>query len=179
LIPGVLLAGSYVLYILVRCKIQPSLAPPPSEEELAMPLAEKVRMAGSLAWPIVVIVGVMGSIYLGIASPTEAASVGVVCALLVGIVNRKLRVGDLREVVRDTGKAIGPVVWVVIGASALVSVYTFAGGVQFLSTTIKQLPVGPGGIVVFMVVVFLILGCFIDAIGIAVLTLPIFVPVIT
>lgn len=178
IVPGILLASSYAAYILVRCGMNPALAPAPAAEELAVPMAEKLKLARLLVLPLFIIVCVLGSIYFGVAAPTEAASFGVASALLVGLINRKLTFANLHGVVRETGKAIGPVIWVVIGASALVSVYSFTGGAQFLTGALKELPLGPTGLIVFMVAIFLLLGCFIDAIGIALLTLPIFVPTV-
>jgi tripartite ATP-independent transporter DctM subunit len=179
LVPGLLLAGSYIAYVLVRCSLNPALAPPPPASETALPLAERIRLARGIVLPMLVIVAVLGSIYLGIAAPTEAAAIGVAGALVSGLINRSLRWRDLHAVLRDTGRAIGPVIWVVIGASALVSVYTFTGGAQFLASSIQALPMGPMGIVACMMLMFIALGCFMDTIGIALLTLPIFVPVVT
>jgi tripartite ATP-independent transporter DctM subunit len=178
LVPGLLLAASYIAYILVRCTLDPSLAPPPPLSERQAGQAERLRLAGGIVLPLLVIMAVLGSIYLGIAAPTEAAAIGVAGALLAGVLNGKLRLRDLHEVLRDTGRAIGPVIWVVIGAGALVSVYTFTGGAQFLASAIGELPLGPMGIVACMMLVFIVLGCFMDTIGIALLTLPIFVPVV-
>ena len=77
LVPGLLLAASYIAYILVRCTLDPSLAPPPPASERQASLAERLRMARGIALPLLVIVAVLGSIYLGIAAPTEAAAIGV------------------------------------------------------------------------------------------------------
>jgi tripartite ATP-independent transporter DctM subunit len=117
LIPGLLLALSYAAYIIIRAKLQPELAPPPTREELDMPLGEKLAMASGLILPALIIIGVLGSIYFGIAAPTEAAAIGVAGALLAVIVNRRFSLSIMHDTILQTGRAIGPVLWVFLGAN--------------------------------------------------------------
>lgn len=178
LLPGLLLAALYALYIIIRCWIDPTLAPPPPREELELPLLQKVLLAKDLVLPLLVIFCVLGSLYFGIASPTESAALGVAGALLVAGLSRGLRLSELREVVITSGRAIGPVMWIFFGATSFVGVYTFTGGITYLSNLIAGLPLPPWGILVVMQIILILLGLPLDWVGIALLTMPVFVPVI-
>ena len=173
-LPGLLLSALYISYIVVRCTITPELAPPALEEDRNLPLVEKLRLGKGLVLPVLIIIGVLGSLYLGIATPTEGASIGVVGAIIASLVNRKFSLSSLADSVRQTGTTIGSVVWIFFGANALVSVYSLSGGVAYLESIITGLPLPPVGIIGVMVLILFVLGTFIDWIGIAFLTMPIF-----
>ena len=177
-VPGLLLAGLYIAYILVRCRLQPELAPPASAEERAMPLAVKLMLLRELILPGLVAFSVLGSLYLGWATPTEAAGVGVVGALVAAAVNGRLTWPAIRGAVADTTRVTAMLYWLFFGSSALIGVYTLAGGTRLIQQVMAQLPVGPLGVVLIVQVIWIILGCFLDWIGILLLTAPIFVPVI-
>jgi tripartite ATP-independent transporter DctM subunit len=176
--PGLLLAGLYMIYIVTRCYFQPKLAPPASAEDLALPLSAKLAMTRNLVLPAFVAFSVLGSLYFGVATPTEAAGVGVLGAVIASIVNRRFSLRNLSTAVIDTTKVTGMLYWLFFGASAMIGVYTIAGGTTFLKEAITGLPIGPWGILIVMNVIWIILGCLIDWIGILLLTAPIFVPVI-
>jgi len=176
-VPGLLLAGSYCAYIIVRCWISPELAPPAPAEDRNRPLKEKIILLGELALPGLVALMVLGSLYLGIATPTEAAGVGVVGAILAMIVNGRLSFAAVRKAVEDTTKVTVMLYWLFFGSSALIGVYTLAGGTRLIQDTMTSLPLEPIYIIVMFQVIWIILGCFIDWIGILFLTAPIFVPI--
>jgi tripartite ATP-independent transporter DctM subunit len=178
LVPGLVLALSYAIYIVVRARTQPHLAPPPSPEELEMPLAEKLALGRALFLPALIITGVLGSIYFGIAAPTEAAAIGVAGALLAVIVSGEFRLADLHHTVVQTGKAIGPVIWVFFGANSLISIYSLSGGVKYLAGLIAAVPLPPLGVLLLIVAILFLLGMVMDWIGIAILTMPVFLPVV-
>ena len=178
ILPALLLAGLYIVYIVVRCYLQPNLAPPATEAERAMPVGEKILLVRELVLPIGIIAGVMGSLYFGIATPTEAASIGVAGAMLAAAVNRKLSWAVIRDALVRTGYTIGTVTWIFYGANALVSVYNFAGGISYLQSLFSGLDLPPLMIVALMMGILMVLGMFLDWIGIALLTMPVFVPVI-
>jgi len=177
IVPGLLLAGLYIVYILVRSWISPELAPPATEEERAMPLRERFALLGELVVPGLVAVSVVGSLYLGWATPTEAAGVGVAAALLAMIVNRRFSWRAVMGAVQDTTKVTVMLYWLFFGSSALIGVYTLAGGTQLIQDWMTGLPFGPMGVLLMIMVIWIVLGCFIDWIGILLLTAPIFVPV--
>jgi len=177
IVPGLLLAGLYIVYILVRSWISPELAPPATEEERAMPLRERFALLGELVVPGLVAVSVVGSLYLGWATPTEAAGVGVAAALLAMIVNRRFSWRAVMSAVQDTTKVTVMLYWLFFGSSALIGVYTLAGGTQLIQDWMTGLPFGAMGVLLMIMVIWIVLGCFIDWIGILLLTAPIFVPV--
>ncbi len=176
-IPGLMLAGMYILYVIVRCKLQPDLAPPASAEDLAMPLGEKLALLKELILPGLVAFSVLGTLYMGWATPTEAAGVGVAGAVIAAAVNRKLSWTGIRAAVVDTTRVTAMLYWLFFGSSALIGVYTLAGGTRLIQDAMTSLPVGPLGVIIIMMAIWIVLGCFIDWIGILLLTAPIFVPV--
>ena len=177
IIPGLMLAGLYIAYIILRCTRTPEIAPPASAAERAVPLAEKVALLKELLLPALVAFGVLGSLYLGWATPTEAAGVGVGGALLAMIANRKFSWRAIVHATRDTAKVTTMLYWLFFGSSAMIAVYTLAGGTRLIQDTMTALPLGPLGVIIMIQVIWIILGCFIDWIGILLLTAPIFVPV--
>ena len=177
-VPGLILAGLFITYIATRCFLQPELAPAASAEERSIPLTAKLALLKGLILPGLVAFGVLGSLYLGLATPSEAAGVGALGALISAAVHGRLTWPNIVGAVRDTTKVTCMLYWLFFGASALIGVYTLAGGTSFMKQTITALPVGPWGIVLLMQIVWIILGSLIDWIGILLLTAPIFVPIV-
>ncbi len=177
-LPGFLLVGLYLAYVLVRCYLNPSLGPVATDEELDMPLREKLGLMRVLILPVALILTVLGSLYSGVATPTETAAVGVFGALVIAAVNKRLTWEMVYDSLKRTGSTVAMLTWIFFGASALVAVYTLAGGTSFLQELITGLPISPLATVALMMLILIILGFFIDWIGIVLLTMPIFVPVI-
>jgi tripartite ATP-independent transporter DctM subunit len=178
-VPGLMLSSFYITYILGRSYLQPSIAPLPSAEELAMPLREKLGLLKELVLPGIVAFSVLGSLYLGIATPTEAAGVGVLGAMIAAAVNGKLSWAGISRAVADTTRVTAMLYWLFFGSSALIGVYTLAGGTKLIQDVMTNLPIGPLGVVILIQIIWIILGCFIDWIGILLLTAPIFVPIVS
>jgi tripartite ATP-independent transporter DctM subunit len=177
-VPGLMLAGMYIAYIIVRCKVRPDFAPPASDAELAISLREKVALLKELILPGLVAFSVLGTLYMGWATPTEAAAVGVAGAIFAMAWNRKFSWTKLRRAADDTAKVTVMLYWLFFGSSALIGVYTLAGGTKLIQDVLTGLPVPPIGVVILIQMVWIVLGCFIDWIGILLLTAPIFVPVV-
>jgi tripartite ATP-independent transporter DctM subunit len=177
-IPGLLLASLYIAYVVVRAIVNPSLAPPAPPEELSIPLAAKLRLLKGLILPIMIIVWVLGSIYGGIASVTEAAGVGVAAAFLSAAVRGKLTFALVREALSRTMMTVGVIIWLTLGANAFIGIYNIMGGTRYLTNVIAGLPLEPIGIILVMMAILFVLGCVLDWIGICLLTMPIFVPVV-
>ncbi|MFA5522103.1 MAG: TRAP transporter large permease subunit [Castellaniella sp.] len=175
--PGLLLGGLYVLYIVIRSYLQPEIAPRASDEDLALPLVEKLAYVRNLILPGFVAFMVLGSLYLGWATPTEAAGMGVVGAIIASLVNRRFTWRGLYEAVVDTTKVTCMLYWLFFGASVLVGVYTMAGGTQYLKDMLLDLPGGKWGVLIAINLIWIVLGCVVDWIGILLLTAPVFVPV--
>lgn len=176
-LPGFMLAGFYVAYILIRVNLNHGLAPAP--DTVPMPVAEKATLLKGLILPLLVVGFVLGSIYGGIASVTEASAVGVGGVLLATIIRGEFSYALLRDSALQTLATVGMIVWIGIGATALVGVYNLMGGIKFITTLMSGISDNPTVIVLVMMAILFVLGAFLDWVGIALLTMPIFVPIIT
>jgi tripartite ATP-independent transporter DctM subunit len=178
-LPGLLLATLYVVYVLVRVNLDPSLAPTAAELGLK---GEKVTMSSDRLRAVfaclALIGGVMGSIYGGIASVTEAAGVGVIGALIVAWMRGKATWDMLQDVLRQTMSTVGSIIWLVLGAVSLVGIYNLIGGASFLKGVFTGLDVHPLVVIAMMMGILVILGTFMEWIAIVFITVPIFAPVV-
>lgn len=175
-LPGFMLAMFYVAYILARAYFTPHVVPQVDPEPI--PAAEKLRLLKGLALPVLVVFIVLGSIYGGIASVTEASAIGVGGVLLSTILRGEFSFKLLRDAAMQTLSTVGMIVWIGIGATAIVGVYNLMGGVNFVSGMITGISDNPTVIVLVMMAILFVLGAFLDWVGIALLTMPIFVPII-
>ncbi|MEQ8656659.1 MAG: TRAP transporter large permease subunit [Hyphomicrobiales bacterium] len=179
LLPGLMLASFYVIYVLIRCGLNPAMGPALSVEEQAMPLREKLALFKGVALPVAVAGGVLVSIYAGLASITESAALGAFGAGLAAWVRGTLTLDMIREVFIQAMRTCGMVFWLVFGTNALIGVYNLMGGIDFASEMLSGVSENPTIILAVMVGVFILLGFFIDWIGILFLTMPIFLPVLS
>jgi tripartite ATP-independent transporter DctM subunit len=177
IVPGLMLAALYIAYIVIRAKLDPSIAPRARSAEADLPLHRKVALLRRLLLPLLVVFAVLGSLYLGWATPTEAGGVGVAGAALAAVAKRRLDWAAVRHAVTETTKTTAMLYWLFFGSSALIGVYTLAGGTQMIQHMLGAFPLGPMGVLILIQGVWIVLGCFIDWIGILLLTAPIFVPV--
>ena len=175
-VPGLMLATFYVIYVLITSYFVDGTAPEPEVEHI--PTAEKVRLLKGLILPIMVVVFVLGSIYAGIASVTEASAVGVAGVALSAILRREFTWVFLRDSAMQTLATVGMIVWIGIGATALVGVYNLMGGIHFVGGLLTGISDNPIVIILVMMAILFVLGAFLDWVGIALLTMPIFVPIV-
>jgi len=174
--PAMLLLGCYIAYVLVRCLQNPDLGPPMSKAEQA---EESVASAlKALIAPLFIVIAVLGSIYAGVASITEAAALGVSSVLVISLLRRELNYKMLQDSLVHTLETCGMIIWIGIAAAVLVGVYNLMGGNRFVSAAILGLDASPVVIILVMMAILIVLGMFLDWIGIALLTLPIFVPIV-
>jgi tripartite ATP-independent transporter DctM subunit len=178
-LPGLMLAAIYCTYVYVRCKLNPALGPAPPASEIDVPIAQKLRMLKSIALPVFVAMSVLVSIYIGLASVTESAALGVVGTLIAIAIRGELKSAMVLQALKQTVDACGTVLWLVLGTNALIGVYNVMGGIDFATGLLKGLPLEPFWVLMLMLTVWIILGFFIDWIGILLLTAPIFVPTAT
>lgn len=179
-LPALLLALMYIGYVLIRCKLNPALAPLPTEAELAEDAARDISYFKALFFPLLSVGVVLGSIYTGVASVTEASALGVVGIMISAVIRREMSWSMLKDSAIATMRTCGMIMWIGIGASALVGVYNLMGGIDFVEETILAFSGGsPTMTLLIMMVILLVLGMFLDWVGVALLTMPIFVPIIT
>ena len=178
IIPGLLLAGFFIAYILIRWHINPDLGPPAPVENRDLSFAEKMKMVRDILLPVLVVVMVLGSIYGGIASVSEAAGMGVIGVILCTWIRKELKWQLIRESLHQTMMTCGVILWLVFGATALIGVYNLMGGSDFVKNLMTGLPFPPIVILLIMMAILLVLGFFIDWIGIMMLTMPVFVPIV-
>ncbi|MFV8460809.1 TRAP transporter large permease [Vibrio campbellii] len=179
-LPAFILAGCYIGYVLIRCKLNPALAPIPSDEETEEDIANQPSYFKALFFPLLSVATVLGSIYTGIASVTEASALGVVGIMISALIRGELNFNMLKESAIATMRTCGMIMWIGIGASALVGIYNLMGGIDFVEETILALSGGNAMVtLLIMMAILLVLGMFLDWVGVALLTMPIFVPIIT
>jgi tripartite ATP-independent transporter DctM subunit len=175
--PGLLLALIFILYIGIRCFFQPRVGPALPKEERAT-WQEKFVSLKAVALPVVIIVMVLGSIYSGISTATEAAALGCLGAVFSAGVYRKLTWTLLKESCHRTASLTAMIIWILIGAYCFTSVYTGTGAHELMERLLLSIPGGRYAILITIQMVFFILGCILDPAGIIMICTPVFVPVI-
>jgi tripartite ATP-independent transporter DctM subunit len=174
-IPGLILSGMYILYIAIVTYIKPEWGPAlPVEERVNT--REKFRLLNKMFAPIVLVILVLGIIFAGIATPVEAAGVGTFGAIVVAAMHRRLSLENVRSAAITTLRVTGMVLWIIFGATLFVGFYVVNGGQEFVNDAIAGTGLGPYGVLVLMMVILVILGMFLDWVGILLLAVPIFVP---
>lgn len=176
ILPGLLLSGLFIAYILIRCHFQKDLGPGvPAEERL--PLRQRLRLLGSLLLPIALIIAVMGSMFMGLATPSEASAIGAFGAIVSAAVKRKLTWQNFRSALFVCMRLSAMVIWIVFAASVFTALYAVTGAQGLISGMIAGVGEGWWPIIV-MQLIFFVLGMFFDPTGIVLLTTPIFFPVV-
>ncbi len=175
--PGLLLFALVSLYIGIRCWLQPRMGPSLPPEERAS-WAEKLNALKSIFLPIFIIFIVLGAIFGGFATVTEAAAVGVFGALVASAVNRKLSWKIISEASLRTFRLTTIITWIVFAAHAYSMAYTAMGAEEFITHLTAQIPGGKWGALAFMMFVLLLLGMVLDPVGIMLITLPVFLPLV-
>lgn len=176
--PAMILMMSYIGYVLIRCLKNPEMGPPMSSADRQEGFSSRRQALKAIIVPGLIAGLVLGSIYGGVASVTEAAAMGVFGVLMAVIGRGEFSFKTLHESLNQTLMTCGMIIWIGIGAAALVGVYNLMGGNRFISSMIMGLDVAPVMIILVMMAILLVLGMFLDWIGVAMLTLPIFVPIV-
>lgn len=174
--PGLLLSGLFIVYIIIRCMINPQAGPTlPPEERVGW--KKKFAALQAVILPGLIVVGVLGSIYTGAATPTEAAGVGAMGALISAIIHGRLTWQNFRDSILQTFHVSAMIMWIVIGAACYCGVYSAIGGSDFVEKLLLSLPVGRYVVLIGIQVIIFFLGMFIDPAGIVMISTPIFVTV--
>lgn len=177
-LPGLLLSALYLVYIIIRCNINPNLGPPLPAEERVVSIRKKIHLIGvSLLPPIFLILAVLGAIFLGIATPTEAAGLGALGSIIIALANRKFSFSNFLEACYRTARVCGMICVIAAGALCFTSTFLGLGGGQVVKEMLLGLGLGHWGVLVMMMLTLLIMGTFLDWFGILVITIPIFCPI--
>ncbi|MAM00594.1 TRAP transporter large permease [Hydrocarboniclastica marina] len=176
-LPGILLMVLTVIYIVVRCYFQPHLAPALPEDERAT-WPEKLRALRAVLLPIGIVVMVLGSIVGGITTPTEAAAMGVLGALISAAVYGKFNWPLMHEAALRTFKLTGMIMWILFAAHAFSAAYQGMGAQELIEGMMTSLPGGPWGIIITMMLIVFLLAMVLDPVGIMLITLPVFMPIV-
>ncbi len=132
----------------------------------------------AVALCILLIAAVMGSIYAGIASVTEAAAVGVFGAIIVALIRNRFDWTLMQQALSGTMSTVGTIIWLILGAVAFVGIYNLIGGAGFMRSLFADLGLPPLGIIMVMMLILVVLGTFMEWIAIVFITVPVFAPVI-
>jgi tripartite ATP-independent transporter DctM subunit len=177
--PGLLLSALFITYIAVRCWLRPEFGPAPSKQE-RKEYSFKVKLIAlrAVIAPILLIIGVLGAIYVGIATPTEAAGVGCVGAIISAAIYRRLTLVNIKDSVYSTARTTAMILWITIGARCFISVFSAVGGDELILNLVSGLAVNRWIILILIQLMLVFLGLFLDEIGIILLCVPIFLPII-
>lgn len=180
LVPGLTLSVCYIIYTVVLCIVKPTYGPGMTDEEYrSISMSTKLRNClVNLLPPLLLIVAVLGSIFAGVATPTEASGVGALAALLLCFIYRKFSWKMLHSAVIDTAKTTAMCFVILIGANAFTSTFIGLDGDVLIENLVYGMGMSGTGVFVLFLVIAFILGCFIDWIGIVMLLFPIFLPIL-
>lgn len=179
MVPGLVLAGIYVIYLLMVGAVRPDLAPP-------IPKAEREQQSGAelakrtlkiVVPPIALILAVLGSIVGGVAAPTEAASMGAAGSLLITLLSRRLDWPTLIGTLQNTLKITAMIFFILIGAQAFSLAFRGLGGEHLVAQLFDLVPGGVTADLIFMLMIVFVLGFFLEWIEISYIVMPLFVPI--
>lgn len=176
-IPGFLLAFLYIVYIAVRAYLQPGWAPSlPKDERPSW--GEKFRSLKGVILPVVIVCAVLGGIYTGVFTPTEAAGVGALCVILASALTRTLTWENFREALWKTLRLTSMVLWLIMGVTVFTNVYNALGAPDIIKHMVEILPVSGFGVIVLMQFSIFILGMIMDDVALILLCTPIYLPIV-
>ena len=174
--PGTLLAGLYILYILAIGRFKPEMAPAAPAEDFDMDAIWSLFKA--ILPPAFLILAVLGSIFFGLATPTEAAGVGAAGALILALIKRQISRQVMAEVLQETSRTTAFIFAILLGATAFSLVLRGLGGDHLFERALLGLPFQPSGIVICILLITFILGFFLDWIELSLIVLPLVSPVV-
>jgi tripartite ATP-independent transporter DctM subunit len=178
-LPGLLLAVLYALYIIIICFLKPDLGPTLSQEQRNVPWTQKFFLVlTSLLPSLLLILSVLGTIFFGIAAPTEAAAVGALVSVILAWAYGNLTVKILWEAFVQTTIVSSMILIIVAAAFVFTGTFMLLGGGFIVEDLLFSLPIGPWGILIIMMTAFFLFGLFMEWVGIVPILVPIFTPVL-
>ena len=177
IIPGLMMACFYAVYIVIRCWLQPSIAPASGAKQIS--LSKKLIDSVKYLLPLVIIIFlVLGTVFLGICTPSEAAAVGALGAIILAAFYRGVNWDRMKKSFMATARITTMVFMIVAGATAFSQILAFSGVARSIVGLISSIDVAPIMIVIIMQIILLIMGCFMEAFSIMMVAVPIFFPII-
>ncbi len=176
--PGFLLAALFIIYILIRCAINPTLGPPMPKEERTMPLVQKLLLFRSGFLPLVIIFLMSGLFFMGITSLVESSAVGAVVTTIVALLKKRLNKKVMVEVLRDTLSVSCMFMWVILAALAFGSIFDGLGAVNAIRDLFLNNGFGPWGVIIMMQLSYIIMGMFLDDTAMLIIVAPLYIPLV-
>lgn len=179
IIPGLILSALYVIYIIIRCFLNPELGPALPLEQRQLPIGKKLLMIVTSMLPtLFLILAVLGTIFFGVAAPTEAAAVGAFASILLAVSYKKLNWKTLKDSIYQTLRVSSMIMLIVAAAFVFTGTFMLVGGGDLVKGFLLGLPIGRWGILAMMMTAFFIFGLFMEWVGIVPILVPIFTPII-
>jgi tripartite ATP-independent transporter DctM subunit len=174
LLPGLLATVMFIAAVAIYVRVVPGSGP----EGAAVPRSELVAATGAMLPVLAIFAVVVGGIYAGIYSPTAAAAIGVVLVVLYGAARRRLSLAAMRDGLLETARTSGMIFLILLGAELLKIFMSRAGVPQATAAALQESALGPMGVMILVILVFLVLGCLMDSLSMVILAIPFFWPVI-
>jgi tripartite ATP-independent transporter DctM subunit len=177
ILPGMIMSSLYFVYVVLWCRLFPGEAP--VYEVPHVPLKEKIIATLQYLFPLsLIIFMVIGFIFLGVATPTEAAATGTLGSFILALLYRRLTLDTVKKAVMGTVKVTTMIFMIIIVSSTYGEILAFTGAASGMTNFITHLSIAPIIIVISMLIVVLILGCFMETVAIMMITIPIYMPVV-
>ena len=179
MVPGLLLAALFIIYIALRCRLQPRLGPPLAASERALPLAAKIKLLGAGVIPLLIIFSVIGLFITGVTSLVESAATGAFAACLAAAWKRRLTMQVLEETLRKTLSVSCMFMWIILAALCFGAVFDGLGAVRAIETLfIDTWGLSPWGVLLMMQLSYILMGMFLDDTAMLVIVAPLYIPLI-
>ena len=175
-VPGLLLSGTFMLIIGANALLRPQVAPFNAAD--VWPIRQRLSTLPAIIPPLLVILGVMGSIYTGLATPTEAAAVGVMVALVLAGGYRRLSAGMLNDAFRSTMRTTGMVMLIIVAAFLMNFVVGLLGVPQAIAEWVRSLGLTLTEVLLVLLLIYMLLGCFLEGLSMMITTIPIVAPLV-
>ena len=178
MIPGVLLGLLYAVWVVIVAIVRPDMAPAVEPDEKISRAALLRMLAIEAVPPLVLILGILGSLLAGIATATEASAIGAALALVIVIMRGKFNWSSFYGAMLETGRTSAMILFIVVGATAFTGVFNITGGLRATQEIIRSLDMAPWLLITMMMFIVFVLGAFLDWTGIVLLSFPIFLPIV-
>jgi tripartite ATP-independent transporter DctM subunit len=178
ILPGLMLAALFIIYVIIRSAFQPELAPAATKEELSIPWRDKFKLLLSAFPPILIIFLMSGLFFMGITSLVESSAVGAIVVTIIALAKKRLTWKVMVEVLQETLRVSCMFMWVILAALAFGAVFDGLGAVHAIESLFLGWNLGPWGIIIMMQLSYIIMGTFLDDTAMLIIVAPLYVPLI-